>query len=45
MFDYSVLKSVSSEAKSKLEDIRPKTLSQASNNRNPDGDGPFVFYF
>jgi tRNA uridine 5-carboxymethylaminomethyl modification enzyme len=30
MFDYSVLKSVSSEAKSKLEEIRPKTLSQAS---------------
>ena len=30
MFDYNMLKSVSSEAKSKLEDIRPKTLSQAS---------------
>ena len=30
MFDYNILKSVSSEAKSKLEDIRPKTLSQAS---------------
>ena len=30
MFDYSLLKSMSSEAKSKLEDIRPKTLSQAS---------------
>ena len=30
MFDYSALKSMSSEAKSKLEEIRPKTLSQAS---------------
>ena len=29
-FDYSRLKSLSSEAKSKLEDVRPKTLSQAS---------------
>ena len=29
-FDYSKLKSLSSEAKSKLEDVRPKTLSQAS---------------
>ena len=29
-FDYGRLKSLSSEAKSKLEDIRPKTLSQAS---------------
>ena len=29
-FDYRRLKSLSSEAKSKLEDIRPKTLSQAS---------------
>ena len=29
-FDYSRLKSLSSEAKSKLEEIRPKTLSQAS---------------
>ncbi len=29
-FDYARLKSLSSEAKSKLEDIRPKTLSQAS---------------
>ena len=29
-FDYNKLKSLSSEAKSKLEDIRPKTLSQAS---------------
>ena len=29
-FDYSKLKSLSSEAKSKLEDIKPRTLSQAS---------------
>ena len=29
-FDYNKLKSLSSEAKSKLEDIRPTTLSQAS---------------
>ena len=29
-FDYSRLKSLSSEAKSKLEEIQPKTLSQAS---------------
>ena len=29
-FDYSKLKSLSSEAKSKLEEIQPKTLSQAS---------------
>ena len=29
-FDYGKLKSLSSEAKSKLEEIRPKTLSQAS---------------
>ena len=30
IFDYSKLKSLSAEAKSKLEEIRPKTLSQAS---------------
>jgi len=29
-FDYSKLKSLSSEARSKLEEIKPKTLSQAS---------------
>jgi len=29
-FDYSKLKSLSTEAKSKLEDIKPRTLSQAS---------------
>lgn len=29
-FDYSKLKSLSSEAKAKLEEIKPKTLSQAS---------------
>ena len=30
IFDYGKLKSLSAEAKSKLEEIRPKTLSQAS---------------
>jgi tRNA uridine 5-carboxymethylaminomethyl modification enzyme len=29
-FNYQKLKSLSSEAKSKLEEIKPKTLSQAS---------------
>ena len=29
-FDYTKLKSLSNEARSKLEEIRPKTLSQAS---------------
>ena len=29
-FNYSKLKSLSSEARSKLEEVRPKTLSQAS---------------